>query len=1183
MKSNTLARTALAAAVIFALGNAQAAPGPLQSVAPQAVTADQLTDAKASEPHLLLLRSGLIDPTAQRIDFSATGAAADVVSGRYAIVQFESDPAKSRARLEKRGVTFLGYVPNNAYQVRLENNALQELRADASVRWVGIYQPGQKLDPALWTAARSDLALAPQGGLEIDVFGFAGESAKQIGAALVKVSGVTIVSIAEDDSVPFVRVHVGEAGLDSLIRSATAEDSVAWVAPHLQEYVNNAAGIGVIQGNSATTSTAGSGGVEAGRQPLWDHNLFGTGQIISISDSGLDANEAWFTVLNKGLGDHIEITTADSPVPPAQGATHADNKVYAYWVQPGAEAYDNNSTCPGGSATSYHGTHTSGTIAGDAGGSVGATNYTASTPTSSGHELADGMAPNAQLLFQDIGNDTTGCLSITNLGGTLRQANDAGARIHSASWGSSSAGAYSGSDRVVDSTLWSLEDMIFVVSAGNSGSSATTTGSPGNAKNAITVGALSHAGNKIVATYSSRGPTVDGRVKPDIMAPGSSVVSAAGDASTTATIEAAASSTKSGTSMAAPTIAGNAGLVRQFFTEGFYPRGLKTAADSYNPSGMVLKAVLLNGTNPVLGSGPSEQFATGSYGWGRGWTDSNLWFSTTPSAFGDDNRRMRLFERTNISGLKTGEQQSYTITGVPAGKELRATLTWYDPEATSGAALSLVNNLDLEVDGPGGTLYRGNVFAAGVSTTGGVADIRNTVEQVRLTAPTAGTYTFRVKGAAVPGGSRSNTDRQGYALVVSGGFGLPDSVVPFAAPTGLGVSSTGAGASVAFSAAGGAQGFQLYRAAGTCAASAAGDFRLVATGASSPLLDTSSQGGYPYAYKVRAISNDVEGDVSACVDTTFSGACTLQPSFDTASVIGGASLNSVCSVPLSWDAASSNCPASPGISYVVQRSVDPYFSAPSTIAIGVPSASYEDFGVVQGAPYYYKVVAIDAEGNAAPISSTVGGTAIGPGGVDGNYYLDDGDTHVYSSLDAPWQVTNTAATAGTLSYHSGADGANYPASICGAMTTAPIVVQADASLNFNMKYNIETGWDLLVLEISTNGGTSWTDLTPNGGYPASGTVTNAGNACGYPVGKRGFAGSTSATPTNDAAPSVFQPFSANLAAYAGQTIQLRWRFSSDGGYEVGGAFVDEIRLLSTDRIFVDGFDPANPAFICTAF
>ncbi len=823
-------------------------------------------------------------------------------------------------------------------------------------------------------------------------------------------------------------------------------------------------------------------------------------------------------------------------------------------------------------------------MAGDAGGTVGATSYTASTPTSSGHELADGMAPNAQLLFQDIGNDTNGCLSITDLRGTLKQAYDAGARIHNASWGSASAGAYSGSDRVVDASLWNQEDMIFVVSAGNSGSGATTIGSPGNAKNAITVGALGHAGSKVIAGFSSRGPTRDGRLKPDIVAPGSSTISASGDSSTSATIEAPLSKALSGTSMSAPTIAGNAGLLRQFFTDGFYPRGTRLAADTYNPSGMLMKAVLLNGTNPVLGSNtaPTPQFFNGTYGWGRGWLDSNLWFATTPSALATDARRMRTFDRTTVAGVQTGEVQEYTIANVQAGQELRATLTWYDPEATGGAALTLVNNLDLEVIGPAATTYLGNVFTAGTSTPGGTADIRNTVEQVRLIAPVAGSYTFRVKGTAVPGSSRPNSNRQGYALAVSGAFGLPDSAA-FPAPTALTTSASAGGTSVAFASAVGAQGFQLYRAAGTCATAAAGDFRLVATGNASPLLDTSSEGGYSYAYKVRGIANDVEGEASACIDSTAANACTLQPAFDTDSVVGGASLNATCKVPLDWQAAVSNCPVTPSVTYSVLRSNDPYFSSPTTIASSIVPPTYEDFAVTQGTPYYYKVLATDASGNSAPISRTVGGTAIGPGGVDGTAYLDDGDTHAYSTLEAPWQVTNTSATNGTLSYHSGADGATYPANVCASMTSPPIFVQPAGQLTFNMKYNIETGWDALVMEVSTDGGVTWADLPPVGGYPASGTITNAGNACGYPLGKATFAGSTSATPANDAAVAVFQPFAANLAAYAGQTVNVRWRLGTDGGYEVAGAFLDEIRMTSNDadRIFSGSFDPPASQFTCT--
>ncbi len=1181
MKTIHIARSALAVAVAVALAGANAAT---VTIAAHAPSPDEITDSRATDGSLLLLRSGLIDPVVERVDYSATGAAADVESARYGIVQFEGDPAAARARLEKDGVQFLGYVPNNAYQVRLEGTALTKLQNDSAVRWVGLYQPGQKLDPALWTAELDALPEAPQGGYEIDVFGFAGESADQLAAALLKVSGVRIISVAKGD-VPFARAHAEKVDLAALIRAATAEDSVAWVAPHYQEYVNNTGGISAIQGNSTNTLTPGAGFVESGYQPMWDHNLFGSGQIISISDSGLDANEAWFTTLNKGAGEVTAVTFADSPSPvlPTIGVASPNNKVYGYWVQPGATAYDNTVTCPGGSATSYHGTHTSGTIAGDAGGTVLAIPYTASTPTSSGHELADGMAPNAQLLIQDIGNDTTGCLSITDLGGTIRQAHAAGAGIHSASWGSASAGVYSGSDRLADNALSVVEDMIFVVSAGNSGSGATTTGSPGNGKNVITVGALSHSGSRVVASYSSRGPTVDSRIKPDIMAPGSSVVSAAGDASTTATIETPLTSSKSGTSMAAPTIAGNAGLMRQFFMEGFYPRGAKTPADSYTPSGMVMKAVLLNGTNPLLGSNttPTNQFASGSYGWGRGYLDSNLWFNTTPSAPGNDLRRMRIFERTNIAGVKTGDSQQYTIANVQAGQELRATLTWYDPEPSTGAALQLVNNLDLEVDGPGGP-YKGNVFASGVSTTGGTADPRNTVEQVRLTAPAAGSYTFRVKATNVPGAARENTNRQGYALAVSGAFGLPDTAA-FAAPTGLAASNSAGSVAVSFSAAGGAQGFQLYRASGTCATASAGSFRLVGSSAVSPAIDTSSQGGYSYAYKVRGIANDVEGAVSSCVDVTSTAACTLQPTFNTGGVQGGAFPNATCQVPLAWTAGTSNCPAASAMSYSVQRSIDPYFSAPVTIASGVATPNYSDFSAIFGNPYYYKVLATDAAGNAAPISTTAAGTAIGPAGIDGNAYLDDGDTHVFVAMQSPWQVTNTQSTLGNLSYHAGPDGGNYPASVCGAMTTAPIVVQAGATLNYQMKYNIETGWDLLVQEISVNNGMTWTDLPPNGGYPASGTLTNAGNACGYAVGKTAFGGSTSGTPTNDAAPASFQAFNTSMAAYSGQTVRLRWRFSSDGGYEVSGAFLDQITLGGTesDRIFRGHFETAAGPYTCS--
>ena len=236
MKTIHIARSALAVAITVALAGATAAP--MQAVAPYAPSPNEITDARATDSSMLLLRSGLIDPLVERVDYSSTGAAADVQSGRYGIVQFEGDPAAARARLEKQGIQFLGYVPNNAYQVRLDGAALTTLKSDAAVRWVDVYQPGQKLDPALWTAALDALPQAPEGGYEIDVFGFSGQSADRLAAALLKVSGVRVLSVAKGD-VPFARAYVDRSNLAELIRRSHCLNKRAFVSDWNYEVVGN--------------------------------------------------------------------------------------------------------------------------------------------------------------------------------------------------------------------------------------------------------------------------------------------------------------------------------------------------------------------------------------------------------------------------------------------------------------------------------------------------------------------------------------------------------------------------------------------------------------------------------------------------------------------------------------------------------------------------------------------------------------------------------------------------------------------------------------------------------------------------------------------------------------------------------------------------------------------------------
>jgi hypothetical protein len=123
----------------------------------------------------------------------------------------------------------------------------------------------------------------------------------------------------------------------------------------------------------------------------------------------------------------------------------------------------------------------------------------------------------------------------------------------------------------------------------------------------------------------------------------------------------------------------------------------------------------------------------------------------------------KLWVKDDAAAFPSGSsnvERVYTFT-VGGGEPFKATLAWTDFPSTPAANPHIVNDLDLQVIAPGGT-YLGNVFSSGQSTTGGTADRRNTLEQVHLATPTAGTYTVKVRSFTVPSGP------QPFALVVTG-------------------------------------------------------------------------------------------------------------------------------------------------------------------------------------------------------------------------------------------------------------------------------------------------------------------------------------------------------------------------------------------------------------------------------
>lgn len=609
------------------------------------------------------------------------------------IIQFRQPPTRQDlARLlGSHRLRLADPVQENGFVETLDRAALARLARDPLLRASTPFEPAYKIAPNLGRMpARSDTRLAVA-GLWLSIVLFPDADADAVSAALQALGASRIV--VHDDRTLGGTLHLTCVVPDASVVSRIAQiDEVRWIENVPEHVEDNVAAAGTLQSGAANNPV------------IWNQGLHGEGQVIGMIDSGpLDINHCFF----------------QDPVDNTPRLAH--RKVL--------DIRNASGTAAGG-----HATFTSGCAAGD----------DFNNPGTAGRR---GGAWAARLTSGNNA-DIPGSASMLQ---ELNAAAAMGAFIHSNSWHDDTEGAgnpasYNQTAADVDSFTWNNEDHLVLGSAGNNGEEQ---GPPGTAKNAICVGATQADPNEMNFGDGNAGPTADGRRKPDLMAPGCGIQSATvGTACGTGPRSACA------TSYATPHAAAGAALIRQYFTEGWYPTGTARPEHAFTPSGALLKAVLINSTIPMTGI---AGYPTDQGGWGLVQLQNAMFFPGSA-------RNLRVWDHRNADGLFTGDVREHHVDVATNTQALRVALVWTDPPSTAGAANPIVNNLDLEVVSPGGAqTFLGNVFAAGVSTTGGAADALNTVELVLVDTPAAGDWTIRVRATAVTVGNPG----QGYALAVT--------------------------------------------------------------------------------------------------------------------------------------------------------------------------------------------------------------------------------------------------------------------------------------------------------------------------------------------------------------------------------------------------------------------------------
>jgi hypothetical protein len=666
---------------------------------------------------LITINGVSLDPSADAQALNLAGLeSADAEASDYILIQTIAPLAPDQTdELARLGVVVQEYVSENTYLCSYKGTDLTSIRSLPFVSWANVYLRGFKVAPNLTpaqmspaarvlpTPAASSLSRTPR---TVDIVFH--EDA-DTGADALR-TAVSAAARVDKDTLPMgrrkVRLTVEENHLDDL----AAIDAVRVIeeVPDF-ELCNNVAR-SILNANVVVNGTT----------------YQGDGQIVAVADSGFDNGST--------TSPHPAFTGRVARLYDLGRATKTDD--------------------PHG-----HGTHVCGSVLGDG------------TSASMGGAI-QGTAPRAQLVVQSLlgsmGKPTGGKpADLTDLFEPPYR--EDGARVHTNSWGiNRTRWPYDSAANEIDDFVWNHPDLVICFAAGNLGTDGdedgavdpAQIGSTAAAKNCITVGASESVRREIepgrptygslnssdfrkppihddqmadnaegMAAISSRGPTQEGRFKPDVVAPGTSILSthsrnAPDEPNVFGTSSDPDYFFTSGTSMATPLVAGCAAVLRETLIKNGMP----------TPSASLIKALLINGAVELTGQySPSEAGPSPNNNSGFGRVDllgSVILPGSSPDAgFGDG------------GPLSQGEEDTFTVeipqetpgnnsvaNAVPTGVGLmglgaatyKITLVWSDPPGPN-----LQNDLDLIVKAADGSERHGNM-----GTSNGFDSVNN-VEQIR--------------------------------------------------------------------------------------------------------------------------------------------------------------------------------------------------------------------------------------------------------------------------------------------------------------------------------------------------------------------------------------------------------------------------------------------------------------------